>query len=56
MHSLFSYPYTSEQAKEKVFRLARLVTRYCGRMTVDVVGFTEIQEAIRDTVRKDSLR
>ena len=44
----FSYPYTSEQAKEKVFRLARLVTRYCGRMTVDVVGFTEIQEAIRD--------
>ncbi|MFR8873296.1 MAG: hypothetical protein ACLVHV_07345 [Oscillospiraceae bacterium] len=38
----FSYPYTSEQAKEKVFRLARLVTRYCGRMTVDVVGFTEI--------------
>ena len=44
----FSYPYTSEQAKEKVFHLARLVTRYCGRMTVDVVGFTEIQEAIRD--------
>lgn len=44
----FSYPYTSEQAKEKVLELARLVTRYCGRMTVDIVGFTEIQEAIRD--------
>ena len=44
----FSYPYTSEQAKEKVLELARLMTRYCGRMTVDVVGFTEIQEAIRD--------
>ena len=44
----FSYPYTSEQAREKVLELARLVTRYCGRMTVDVVGFTEIQEAIRD--------
>ncbi len=44
----FSYPYTSEQAREKVLELARLMTRYCGRMTVDVVGFTEIQEAIRD--------
>lgn len=44
----FSYPYTSEQAKEKVLELARLLTRYCGRMTVNIVGFTEIQEAIRD--------
>ena len=44
----FSYPYTSEKAKEKVLELARLMTRYCGRMTVDIVGFTEIQEAIRD--------
>ena len=24
------------------------MTKYCGRMTVDVVGFTKIQEAIRD--------
>ncbi len=44
----FSYPYTSEQAKEKVLELARLVSRWCGRMTVDVVGFTKVQEAIRD--------
>lgn len=44
----FSYPYTSELAKDKVLELARLMTRYCGRMTVNIVGFTEIQEAIRD--------
>ena len=44
----FSYPYTSQLAKDKVLELARLVTRYSGRMTVDVVPFTEIQEAIRD--------
>ena len=44
----FSYPYTSELAKDKVLELARLMTKYCGRMTVDIVGFTEIQEAIRD--------
>lgn len=44
----FSYPYTSQLAKDKVLELARLVTRYCGRMTVNIVGFTQIQEAIRD--------
>ena len=49
----FSYPYTSELAKEKVLELAKLMTKYCGRMTVDVVGFTEIQEAIRDHCREE---
>ena len=44
----FSYPYTSQLAKDKVLELARLVTRYAGRMTVNVVSFTKIQEAIRD--------
>ena len=44
----FSYPYTSQLAKDKVIELARLVTRYSDKMTVNVVSFTEIQEAIRD--------
>ena len=44
----FSYPYTSQLAKDKVVELARLVTKYCGRMTVNIVSFTKIQEAIRD--------
>lgn len=44
----FSYPYTSERAKEKVLDLARIMTRYCGRLTVHVVPFTKIQEEIRD--------
>ncbi len=44
----FSYPYTSQLAKDKVIELARLITRYSGRMTLNVVSFTEIQEAIRD--------
>ena len=44
----FSYPYTSQLAKDKVLELARLVTKYSGRMTVNVVSFTEIQETIRD--------
>ena len=49
----FSYPYTSELAKDKVLELARLMTRYCGRMTVNIVGFTEIQEAIRDNCQEE---
>ena len=44
----FSYPYTSQLAKDKVVELGRLVTKYTGRMTINVVSFTEIQEAIRD--------
>ena len=45
----FSYPYTSQLAKDKVVELARLVTKYTGKMTVNIVSFTEIQEAIRDS-------
>lgn len=44
----FSFPYTSQQAKEKVLDLAQLLTAYCGHLTVEIVPFTRIQEAIRD--------
>ena len=44
----FSFPYTSQQAKEKVIELARLLTPWCGRMRMEVVPFTHIQEEIRD--------
>ena len=44
----FSYPYTSQLAKDKVIELARLVTKYSGRMTLNIVSFTKIQEEIRD--------
>lgn len=49
----FSYPYTSERAKEKVFELARKLTAWCGRMSVMVVPFTQIQEAIRDNCHEE---
>lgn len=43
----FSYPYTSEQAKQKVLDLAKLLTPWCGHMVVHVVPFTAIQEELR---------
>ena len=47
MVHFFSYPYTSNEAKEKVIDLARLLTPWCGRLTVHVVPFTAIQEELR---------
>ena len=44
----FSFPYTSELAKQKVLDLARLLLPWCGRLTVEVIPFTHIQEEIRD--------
>ena len=44
----FSFPYTSQQAKDKVIELGKILTAYCGRMTLEVVPFTHIQEEIRD--------
>lgn len=42
-----SPPYTSQQAQDKVVELARLLTAYCGRMTIHIIPFTKIQEEIR---------
>jgi thiamine biosynthesis protein ThiI len=43
----FSFPYTSELAKEKVIDLAKILTGWCGRLFVEIVPFTHIQEEIR---------
>ena len=47
MVHFFSPPYTSDEAKEKVLSLAKLLVPWCGRLTVQIVPFTEIQEEIR---------
>ena len=44
----FSFPYTSELAKQKVLDLAKLLLPWCGRLTVEIIPFTHIQEEIRD--------
>ena len=49
----FSFPYTSELAKQKVVDLADQLTKYCGRMTLQIVPFTHIQEEIRDKVPEE---
>ena len=44
----FSFPYTSEMAKQKVLDLAGILTKYCGKLMVEIVPFTHIQEEIRE--------
>ena len=44
----FSYPYTSEEAKEKVLTLLRILSEWTGPITLHIAPFTDIQEEIRD--------
>ena len=48
-------PYTSERAKQKVVDLARLVSKYAGPITLNVVNFTDIQLAIYEKCPHDEL-
>ena len=41
-----SYPYTNEQAKDKVVELARILSRYAGGESLATVNVTHIQEEI----------
>lgn len=44
----YSYPYTSERARDKVIDLAKIVSGYAGPMDLYLVPFTEIQTTIYD--------
>lgn len=48
-----SFPYTSEQAKQKVVDLAHVLTGYAGPIDLYVVPFTDIQFAIHQKCRPD---
>lgn len=45
-----SPPFTSERAKQKVIDLAQELTKYCKRVTLHLVPFTEVQKAIHKEV------
>ena len=49
----FSYPYTSQEAKQKVLDLAEVLSKWSGRMNVTIVPFTHIQTEIRDKCKED---
>ncbi|MBO5370538.1 MAG: tRNA 4-thiouridine(8) synthase ThiI [Clostridia bacterium] len=51
----FSYPYTSDRAKDKVLKLAKIVGGYTGSLKVHIVPFTDIQLQIRDKCPEEHL-
>ena len=48
-------PHTSEQAKQKVIDLAKLVAKYSGVIKLHIVHFTDIQEAIYHKCPEDEI-
>lgn len=50
-----SPPHTSDQAKEKVKSLARILSAYSGYIKLHIIGFTDIQESILKNVPREYL-
>ncbi|MGI5849550.1 MAG: tRNA uracil 4-sulfurtransferase ThiI [Christensenellales bacterium] len=50
-----SFPYTSEKALDKVLDLARIMTRYTGKITLHVIRFTDIQMKLYEKCPPDYL-
>ncbi len=53
--NFFSFPYTSERAKEKVIELAEIIARYTSKINLYIVPFTEIQLQIRDNCPEEHM-
>lgn len=53
--NFFSFPYTSERAKEKVMELAGILAQYTSRISLYIVPFTEIQLEIRDKTPEEHM-
>jgi len=51
----FSYPYTSDRAKDKVLKLGKIIAAYTGSLKVHIVPFTDIQLQIRDKCPEEHL-
>ncbi len=49
----YSYPYTSERAKDKVISLAKILSEYCCGIRVHIVPFTEIQMQIHEKCEEE---
>lgn len=53
--NFFSFPYTSERAKEKVIELASILAQYTSKINLYIVPFTKIQLEIRDKTPEEHM-
>ncbi len=50
-----SYPFTSERAKEKVEDLAKILSKYCGKIRMHSVNILPIQKEINSNCKEDEM-
>ena len=50
-----SPPHTSQEAKNKVLELAKIISKYGSQVKVHIINFTDIQEAIYKNIPRDYL-
>ena len=53
--NFFSFPYTSDRAKEKVISLAKILAQYTSKINLYIVPFTDIQLQIRDNCPEEHM-
>jgi len=53
--NFFSYPYTSQRAKEKVLALTEILESYAGHIPLYIAPFTEIQMEIKERCPEEQL-
>lgn len=53
--NFFSFPYTSDRAKEKVISLAKILAQYTSKVNLYIVPFTEIKLQIRDNCPEEHM-
>lgn len=51
----YSYPYTSERAKDKVIQLTKKLANYCNKVKLHIVPFTDIQLEINEKCPQDQI-
>ncbi|CAH2212436.1 tRNA uracil 4-sulfurtransferase ThiI [Tepidibacter aestuarii] len=50
-----SYPFTSERSKEKVEELARILSKYCGKLRMHSVNLLPIQKQINEHCKEEEM-
>lgn len=50
-----SFPYTSQRSKEKVIKLAKIISKYTGNIRLYMINIAKVQEAIRDNCKEKDM-
>ena len=49
-----TYPYTSDEAKQKTIRLAKILANYCIEINLHIISFTKIQNRLKEAPKSNA--